>query len=108
VHVKRPDDTKLRDLNAVVKDTIVLLGDAFFLFAQQHNTFSRELELMEHLRVGSLLQTQDRESIRFLVSQILQKVLFFHFIDRKPLFTSDSDSLELIKLGDFSFVNDKA
>jgi hypothetical protein len=55
VHVKRPDDTKLRDLNAVVKDTIVLLGDAFFLFAQQHNTFSWELELMEHLRVDSLL-----------------------------------------------------
>ena len=60
---------------------------------------------MEHLRIGSLLKTQDGESVGLLVSQVLEEIHLFYFIDGQPFLTRDSDSLKFVQFGDLGLVD---
>jgi len=46
VHVQRPDNSELRNLDTVINDPVILLWNSFLLLTQKHDTFLWEFEVM--------------------------------------------------------------
>ena len=63
MHIEAPHNSKLRDLHALIKDSKVLLRDAFLLLAQQEHALLGEFVIRQHLRVGCLLKSNDAITI---------------------------------------------
>jgi len=63
VHVQRANNTELGNLDALIKDAVVLLRNSLLFFSKKQDDFGGEVELVEHLRVCGLLQSQNLISV---------------------------------------------
>lgn len=56
MHIQGADNAELRNLNALIEESKVLLRNSLLFLSEEHNTFCREFVLVEHLRVGCLFK----------------------------------------------------
>jgi len=48
MHIQRANNTKLRNLNTVVKNRVIFLRNSFLLFAEDEHTARREFKFVQH------------------------------------------------------------